>query len=73
MQDIFTIKLNEEERLLLNQLKKSMHQTRDSSTMKEAMKGYAEVIKTPLVVYHANLVIENDRKNRRMGITKFEK
>lgn len=70
--DTFSVRLNEEERELLERSKKVIEQTKDSTAIKQLAFIGAKVILEEKTSYILNTVIGNKRKNKRLNIVDFE-
>lgn len=71
--DIFTIRLNDEERELLNRAKTLLQQTKDSTAFKQLAKiGYVYVLQDKKIATLLQTILENKRKNKALGIVDFE-
>lgn len=71
-EDTFTVKLNEEERAELEQVKKAIEQTKDSTALKQAAKVGAKVILSRETGLLLAVILNNRRKNKRLGIADFD-
>ena len=70
--ETFTVKINEQERLELNQWKKLIQQSKDSTALKQLARIGAKVLleeKTKLIL---EVALNNYRKNKRMGVVDFD-
>ena len=70
--DTFTMRLNEEERKILNKCKKVLEQPKDSTAIKTLALIGAKVIHEDLQAYVLGCVFKNKRNNARLGITEIE-
>lgn len=70
--DTFTIRLNEEERGLLNSSKKIIEQVKDSTALKSLAWIGAKVIHEKKMSYILGLVIGNKKRNKRLNIVDFD-
>jgi len=70
--DAFTIRLNPEERELLNSSKLIIEQAKDSTALKQLAWIGSKVIHAEKMAYILGLIFKNKRKNKRIGITDFE-
>lgn len=71
--DSFTVKLNSEERQILEQLKHAIQQEKDSTAIKQLALGVAaKVILDSQTKVILGIVLNNYRKNKRLGIVQFE-
>jgi hypothetical protein len=70
--DTFTIRLNAEERELLNKCKLLIEQEKDSTALKQLAFIGAKVIHEEKTAYTLGIVFANKRKNKRLGIIDFE-
>lgn len=71
-QDVITIKLNAEERAELEHMKKVIRQPKDGTAIKQLMVIGAKVILTPWMGQLLETLFNNERKNKRMGISEYE-
>jgi hypothetical protein len=69
--DSFTVRLNTEERELLNKCKILIEQPKDSTALKTLAWFGAKVIHSPQTAYLIDTLFKNKQKNRRLGITEF--
>lgn len=70
--DSFTIRLNAEERTKFEESKYILQQDKDSTAMKQLAEIGAKVIREEKVKQILELVMNNYRKNKRLGIVNFE-
>ena len=70
--DSFTVRLNEEERALLNICKKIIEQPKDSTALKTLAWIGAKVVHEPKTAYIIETLFKNKRKNDRLGIPSIE-
>lgn len=70
--DTFTIWLNKEERKLLEQAKKVLEQSKDSTAIKQLAWIGAKLIGEEKIGYLLGAIYSNKRKNKRLGIPDFE-
>jgi ERCC4-related helicase len=70
--DSFTIRLNKEEREQLNNDKRLLRQPKDSTAIKQLASIGSKVIHDPKMAELLDIVIENTRKNKRIGINEVE-
>ena len=70
--DAFTIRLNKEERTLLNSSKLIIEQSKDSTAIKQLAWIAAKVIHDEKMAYIFGIVFKNKRNNKRLGIVDFE-
>jgi hypothetical protein len=70
--DSFTVRLNEEERALLEKCKKVIEQPKDSTALKILAWIGAKVLHEEKTSYILGTVFKNKRKNARIGIVEFE-
>ena len=71
-QDTLTVKLNSEERKVLDEAKGVIEQPKDSTALKQLAWIGAKVIQGSQTGYVLETVFKNKRKNRRTGIIDFE-
>ena len=70
--DTFTIRLNKDERSILNECKSIIEQPKDSTALKTlALIGY-KCITSEETKYIINVLFKNKRNNDRLGIAEFE-
>ena len=70
--DTFTVKLNDQERAILEQSKKRLEQLKDSTALKQLAWIGAKVILSQETAELLDIVFNNKRKNQRLGIIDFE-
>jgi len=70
--DSFTVRLNVEERADLEELKRIIEQSKDSTALKMLAAIGAKVIREEKIGYILAVIFKNKRKNKRIGITEFE-
>ena len=70
--DVITVKVNEEERQLLEQVKKVIEQEKDSTALKQLAWIGAKVCTHPLMMIILETIYDNKRKNKRLGIVTFD-
>ena len=70
--DSFTVRVNDEERKLLEDCKKILEQPKDSSALKQLAWLGAKVLHDDLTAYTLGVVFRNKRNNKRLGIIEFE-
>ena len=70
--DVFTIRLNEEERKALEGYKKELNQPKDSTAYKQMALLGSNVLHHDFFMLGKNIVTENKRKNKRTGIIDYE-
>lgn len=71
-QDAFTVKLNPEERHKLDNWKFVLQQEKDSTAIKQLAEIGAKVLLEEKTAQILELVLNNYRKNKRLGIVTFE-
>lgn len=71
-EDTFTVKLNVEERKLLDAMKKVLEQPKDSTCLKQLAFIGAKVLGEPKTDEILRVVFKNKRNNKRAGIVDFE-
>lgn len=69
---VFTVKLNTEERALLDKLKNRIEQPKDSTAIKQLAWVGAKVILSDSTAYLIDTLFKNKAKNKRLGIPDFE-
>jgi hypothetical protein len=71
-QDVVSVKLNEKERLWLEHQKELLQQEKDATALKQlAMIGSKVILNTPAGEFF-QIVLENIRRNKRIGIEEVE-
>ena len=70
--DNFTISLNKEERKELEEDKKVLQQTKDSTTVKQMWKIGRIVLHDDLTGKILKEILQNRNRNKRLGIAEFE-
>lgn len=68
----FTVRLNEEERKVLDECKKIIEQEKDSTALKTLAWIGANVIHDQNTSYILGTIFKNKRNNKRLGIIEFE-
>lgn len=66
--DVITCKVNEDERRILDEVKKLIRQDKDSTALKQMAWVGAKVLQESKTSFIISLLFENKRKNKRMGI-----
>ena len=69
--DVFSLRLNDEERAKLEEDKRILRQPKDSTAVKMLMKIGHFVIHEPKIKEIVNTIFENNRKNEKTGLTEF--
>lgn len=72
VRDSFTINFNAAERKAFEELKKLLNQKKDSTAMKQLAFIGAKALQSNLIKPIVNTIIDNRRKNSRLGIVDFE-
>lgn len=70
--DSFAIRLNNEERLILEDCKKILQQPKDSTALKQLAWIGAKTLHDPKLMEIVTTITDNKRKNRRIGIIDYE-
>lgn len=71
--DVFTVRINKEERDVLNTAKTVLQQDKDSTALKQlAMIGYYFVLQDKKTLLILDYIINNKRRNQRNGIIETE-
>ena len=71
--DIFTVRMNKEEREMLDLAKKLLQQNKDSTAFKQLAKiGYEFVLQDKKISILIKSILENKRKNKDRSIVDFE-
>ena len=70
--DSFTVRVNKEERELLEKCKEIIEQTKDSTAMKIVFIYGAYVLHSKETRYLLETIYSNKRKNKRLGIIDFD-
>jgi len=72
--DIFTVRLNKEERVLLEDSKQLLQQGKDSTCFKQLAKiGYTFVLHDKKMMNLLVTILDNKRKNKDRGVDDFVK
>jgi len=69
--DAFTVRLNKEERILLNDCKIILEQKKDSTALKQLAWFGAKTLQDDKMKYIIQELFKNKRKNTRLGIIDF--
>lgn len=67
-----SLKLNLDEQAQLIKDKSKLRQTKDSTAIKQLMKIGSKVIHEPKIGDYLDIVLDNIRKNKRLGINDFD-
>lgn len=70
--DHITLKINPEERAHIERMKKIIRQPKDSTAIKQLMFIGSEVVLSKETYAILEVLFNNTRKNKRLGITEFE-
>lgn len=70
--DSFTVRVNEEERQLLNNVKNIIEQPKDSTALKQLAWIGAKVIQEEKVSFIIGSLFKNKRNNKRLGVIDFD-
>lgn len=70
--DSFSVRLNEEERAVLDKCKRIIEQPKDSTALKTLAFIGAKVIHEEKMAYVIGILFKNKRNNERLGITEIE-
>lgn len=70
--DTFTVKLNAQERAMLEEAKKILHQKKNSTALKQLAEIGFKCITWPLTQAVLDISFNNRRKNYRLGIVEYE-
>ena len=70
--DTFTVRLNAEEREMLNEAKKILNQPKDSTALKQLSSIGAKVLHSDLTGSIIKDIFANKRRNYRTGINEFD-
>lgn len=70
--EVFTVSINEDERLTLDKCKEILEQEKDSTTLKQLAWLGAKVLHDPQMTYVLQTVFDNKRRNKRMGVIQFD-
>jgi hypothetical protein len=70
--DSFTVRLNAEQRLELDNAKKILQQAKDSTALKQLAAIGAKVLQEEKILEILGVVMNNYRKNKRLGIVDFD-
>lgn len=71
-QDNFTVRLNEEERIILDKAKMVLTQKKDSTAFKQLAMIGAKVLHEEKISEILDICLNNKRKNKRLGIVDFD-
>lgn len=66
------VRLNDEERALLDKCKNLLEQPKDSTALKSLAWIGAKVLHEEKTLYILTTIFENKRKNKRTGLTEFD-
>lgn len=67
-----TVRLNEEEMKMFEEVRSIVKQHKNSTILKQLAKiGYAYVIRDPVMRETLDIILNNDRKNKRIGMEHF--
>jgi len=70
--DIVKVSLNKVERQFLDECKYDIKQLKDSTAIKQLMSIGANVVQDKKIQEITNIIINNQRKNKRLGIHDFD-
>ena len=70
--ETFTVSINKEERLQLNEDKKILQQAKDSTALKQLAELGHIVLHQDITGQIAQVILQNKRRNKRLGIVEFE-
>ncbi|GEM_PF-5189578 len=70
--EVISLKLNPEERELLNKCKLVLEQEKDGTAIKQMVYVGAKVILEDKISYILGTIFANKRKNKRLGIAEFD-
>ena len=70
--DMFTVRLNKEQRIRLDACKSILEQPKDSTALKQLAWIGANAIHDDLMANIISVIFKNKRKNKRIGIVDFE-
>ena len=70
--DTFTVKFNDEERKEFEEFKKLLQQEKDSTAIKQLAQIGAKVLLNPTFAESNKIIMNNYRKNKRLGIVTFD-
>jgi len=70
--DVITIKLNEDERRELEEWKYLILQEKDSTALKQLARIGAKVLHDDKIKLINSIVLNNNRKNKRIGLVTFD-
>lgn len=68
-QDVFTVKLNKDERQDLDKCKAVLNQSKDSTALKDLSKIGSKVLLDTQTGFIIDLIFNNKRKNKRTGVS----
>ncbi len=72
MRDTFNVSFNKEERIQLEMDKKLLNQEKDSTALKQLASIGSKVLHSSEIKEILSIVLDNKRKNKRLGINQFE-
>ncbi len=70
--ETFTVSINKEERLRLNEDKKILQQSKDSTALKQLAELGRIVLHDDITGKISKVILDNKRRNQRLGIVEFE-
>ena len=70
--DVFTVRINKEERESLNKMKIILQQPKDSSAIKTLAEIGAFVLQEEKMLHILNTIFKNKQNNKRSGIVEIE-
>jgi len=70
--DSFTVRLNAQERMMLEQCKTILEQSKDSTALKQLAFIGADVLHEQKITRLLALLFKNKRNNERLGIAEFD-
>lgn len=70
--DTFTVRLSDNDRIILNQAKKVLEQPKDSTALKMLATIGSNVLQQQKIKFILSTVFKNKRKNWRTGISEFD-
>lgn len=70
--ETFTVSINKEERLRLDEDKKILQQARDSTALKQLAEIGSIVLHRDITGQISQVILGNKRRNKRLGIVEFE-
>ena len=70
--DVIALRLNSEDREMLNNAKLVMKQQKDSTAIKQLARLGSNVLHDPKTLFILDTIFNNERRNRRIGIDEID-